>query len=259
MKICEVTPQKYIVSPFETTEDGDNLMRTLENSCSQALHALSDDRIMLRGATLPTFNAIHLVNPAAKLRVSRFTSNYYTLMLDNLPAWNGWPKRSQSIICTTSIHKASNYGIAKYLVLPMNGARIGVCPEADIWNSFHRKFNTLYSRLVAPLKKQSITDKSYSAMMAEIFKYKKWLLDTFPELASTKNVRAVVGMFDTALNPGTNGFAISDINNIPYVGYGSGVELWTDSQCYMIEINSYFFNKYINYWLSDRVRGILES
>lgn len=68
-------------------------------------------------------------------RISRNTENYYTFMIDNSPAWKGWPKRSKSFICSTDDMKASGYGNMMQ-VFPVNGTKIGVCPMSDIFSSF---------------------------------------------------------------------------------------------------------------------------
>ena len=71
-------------------------------------------------------------------RQSKNTANYYTLWIDNSPEWEQFPKRSRSFICSTSLDYASDFGDT-YLVIPFDDAKIGVCPEHDIWFSFESK------------------------------------------------------------------------------------------------------------------------
>lgn len=68
----------------------------------------------------------------SQTRKSKNTLNYYTLMMDNSELWKNFPKRSQSFICTTALGTASLYG-SPYLVFPVDGTEIGVCPVPDIW------------------------------------------------------------------------------------------------------------------------------
>jgi hypothetical protein len=75
------------------------------------------------------------VNPAKHTRKSSNLENYYTLLIDNDPAWSAFPKRSKSIICATSADVAAEYGTV-YVVYPRNNAKIAVCPSSDIWNAF---------------------------------------------------------------------------------------------------------------------------
>jgi len=101
---------------------------------------------MYRG--LPSYKGDFLiVSPANFERVSRNTDNYYTLLMDNLPQWREYPKRSKSIICSTSYEIAQEYSGEEnslYVVIPKVGSKIGVCSDADIWNSF-AAFDSLIS------------------------------------------------------------------------------------------------------------------
>lgn len=64
-------------------------------------------------------------------------NNAYTLLIDNLPAWHDYPKRSQSYICSTSLGKAVGYGNDVYVLIPHDDVKIGWCPERDVWFSFN--------------------------------------------------------------------------------------------------------------------------
>lgn len=82
-------------------------------------------------------------------RISRNTYNYYTLMMDNFQSWRKYPKRSKSIICTTDYRYADGMGDV-YYVFPENGAKIGVCPDEDIWNVIvkYGNFESAYTDMV---------------------------------------------------------------------------------------------------------------
>lgn len=79
------------------------------------------------------------VRPSQSERTSANTINVYTLLMDNLSSWSKFPKRSKSLICSTSRGRAADYGYSGgiYTVVPKNGAKIGVCPKYDIWDSFN--------------------------------------------------------------------------------------------------------------------------
>jgi hypothetical protein len=68
-------------------------------------------------------------------RRSANTFNLYTQWMDNHASWKKFPKRSKSFICSTSFDTASGYG-PQHLIIPADSARIGVCPAADLWESF---------------------------------------------------------------------------------------------------------------------------
>ena len=71
-------------------------------------------------------------------RVSANTSNIYTFYTSNLlPSWKDKPKRNKSFICSLSRLYAENFGEELYAVFPHNDAKIGICPNDDLWDSFN--------------------------------------------------------------------------------------------------------------------------
>lgn len=75
------------------------------------------------------------IQPSNYIRKSAYTDNYYTLIIDNSDRWSDFPKRSKSIVCTTSSTRAGAYGEVLN-VFPEIGSKIGVCPDKDVWISF---------------------------------------------------------------------------------------------------------------------------
>lgn len=113
-------------------------VETIKNKCTDFI---KNGSIVYRGVD-DARNAALIVSPANFERKSRNTSNYYTLLMDNLPAWKSYPKRSKSIICATDIEYASNMGYA-YRVYMFDGSKIGVCPTNDLWESFRLDVDSL--------------------------------------------------------------------------------------------------------------------
>lgn len=68
-------------------------------------------------------------------RESANTVNYYTWIIDNSQRWKEYPKRSKSIICSTDVNMADNFGDI-YRIFPIKDAKIGVCSSDDMWVSF---------------------------------------------------------------------------------------------------------------------------
>ncbi len=62
-------------------------------------------------------------------------SNHHTLLMDNLPSWKYFPKRTQSIIGSTNFNYDTSFGNHYYCIIPYDGANFGVAPSADLWNS----------------------------------------------------------------------------------------------------------------------------
>lgn len=80
----------------------------------------------------------YYIQPSLFNRKSAYTDdklNYYTILIDNLPSWKEYPKRSRSIICSNNNDYANSYG-SLYCVVPAEGSKIAICPSYDIWQSF---------------------------------------------------------------------------------------------------------------------------
>jgi hypothetical protein len=74
-------------------------------------------------------------DPSKSIRISRNTSNYYTLLLDTFSVWKNYPKRSKSLICSTHLVMSMSFGKVS-IVIPVNGSKIGIVPTYDIWSGF---------------------------------------------------------------------------------------------------------------------------
>lgn len=114
-------------------------------------------------------------------------SNHGTLLMDNLPSWSDFPKRSQSLVGTTDANSYNTFGSHKYFVIPFDGARFGVCPAGDLWavqsvlfhnQNYQFSFDDRLSDMFTDLK---ISDKSYDEMMNDLQKiYYDWLSNSSP-------------------------------------------------------------------------------
>jgi len=106
----------------------------IKSHCKKALKVFLDsDKVLYRGA--PYGGDYYHIDPKTGTRESANTSNEYTLIMDNDPRWKDYPKRSKSLICTTSTRKTNHYGNT-YMVFAKDGSRYGVCPTDDLWQSF---------------------------------------------------------------------------------------------------------------------------
>jgi hypothetical protein len=47
---------------------------------------------------------------------------------------NGWPKRSNSFICSSTKVYSGGFG-ELFILIPYNGTKIAVCPERDFWDT----------------------------------------------------------------------------------------------------------------------------
>ena len=127
----------------------------------------------------------------------RFTdgveSRHHTLLMDNLPSWKDFPKRSQSVIGLTSEDSKVIFGFHRYLIIPFDNAKFGVAPSADLWGcqlkddliktpsewdgvwtpSRRISFNDRFSNMMI---NSEISDTSYQEMISDLQKlYDKYL------------------------------------------------------------------------------------
>jgi hypothetical protein len=190
----------------------------------------------------------------AEPRVSANTMNYYTLINDNSPYWNKYPKRSQSIICSTNEDKILGYGFP-FRVFPYDGAKIGICPTNDYWLSFKKSIHAtlndfnyqLFDMIKYRMSIHDFSDESYNNIVKsfKIFD-KKWKeikddpqkMDVFK-----KNYNFITGYdpdkttfleyVQMLLSPKPNGFKLSKSGDkLP-----ESREVWTDSKSILVATN----------------------
>lgn len=131
MKITELLTEATI-TPYNRSEVSDDFREVLASHCSQAMSTMLTSPIW-RGSRSNN-NEVMILDPSSGTRKSENTTNYYTLLMDNSPYMKGWPKRSNSLICTTRRKVAESYGKA-YAIFPYNGTKIAVCPGNDLWDT----------------------------------------------------------------------------------------------------------------------------
>jgi len=185
----------------------------------------------------------YIVDPSKFVRKSANTKNYYTLLIDYiLPEWKNYPKRSRSLVATTS-EKILASVFYKFQVFPFDGSKIGVCPKDDIWLSFIKslggwwlddfnkdleslgKLNNIKLSETDPnlLKKQIQSLKRTTRYQPEIKIFKKWMKNEKLDLLK---------LIEEALDPNKNGFKLVKAGDkIPF-----DKEVWTDGVCILKRI-----------------------
>jgi hypothetical protein len=128
IKLKELIQTRGIHVPF------DDILNTLKSEYKLAYEKYKLGNAIYRGTTN---EYSYVIDPKSATRVSKNTRNFYTVLIDVLPSWKDWPKRSQSIVCSSSYKTARTYSShVPHVVFPENGAKIGVCSKSDFWNSF---------------------------------------------------------------------------------------------------------------------------
>ena len=128
------------------------------------------------------FDGWGVVDPkSAGERKSANTSNHTTLLMDNLPSWKKYPKRSQSLICSTNHTNAQSYGTLHY-VYPSDKCDIGIVPTTDVWDSFQFAWGTDVPSFNKKMKGHSMSDCSWSQFKNQlILFYEHTVVDQYKE------------------------------------------------------------------------------
>lgn len=126
----------------------------INKKCQDAIKGTS----IFRGIDDYTDDYLYIDPSKSQERLSPYAEyNYYNLLLSSLPSWNKYPPRNKSIICTTSYYNAEHRqdGDFPFRVFPVDGSKIGVCNEGDIWEGFR---TTVYASM-----------QSFNILMYEFF------------------------------------------------------------------------------------------
>jgi hypothetical protein len=151
--------------------DVEKAIAILNAHCKNALWMLKEDKAIYRGEKTLVIgkSGFAVVDTSATERQSQNTSNYYTVILDNHPDRQDFPKRSRSFVGTTSRDRAANYGGAlnPYIIIPADDAKIGVVAHSDMWNTeidlfgkwlYIEEANDFFSALDIPADINAIKD-----------------------------------------------------------------------------------------------------
>jgi hypothetical protein len=154
----------------------------------------------------------NIIDPKTIIRRSPNTNkNYTNLLVSNLPSWEKYPKRINSLICGNFERTSGHFGLGTddlYLVVPKNNSIIGVC-DYDFWDSFtsfvsvedlNSVFNNCNDRNWFTFK------KCLNNMNNEYLQEK---FDTFNISYKNKKNLSVIENIDNLLNPNNNHFDLS--------------------------------------------------
>lgn len=230
-------------SEYIKEEDAKELLLT---KCSQALEQYKKGHIIWRKVA-KFQDRFGIVDPSKhRERYSANTYNYYTLIMNNHPMWKDYPKRE--IICSGGNGdraKGQSPSSWSYLffVFPFNGAKVGICPKDDVWDSFEKvrelgfvdmdDFNSIlmnrdfthddWERFEKELKQTIYSDKYGGVESDDITWYDK---------------------ITDVLDPENNDFKVVNISNYNLTK-SDDVEVWLDSKCVLV-----------NYYESDFLRTL---
>jgi hypothetical protein len=244
------------VTPWTNRTIGiDEFKKYINTDFSEAYQQYLNGNIIYRGdknINMQDGIAVYIV---PGIRKSQNTTNYYTELFSNiLPSWKEYPKRDHSIICTSNKKVAAGFGEGNsYIIFLKNGTKLGICPYSDIWCSFMKIFKNLID--------YKLTLKTFNEVMEKIIKSTKYtdfktLLDNFKNIniddikyfkvdeydqygeAQNKLINIlykhkdnIIEFLDTLLNPKTNGFELTNIDQYKKL---NNREIWFDAECIFI-------------------------
>lgn len=240
--------QEYQTEGRNTAISKDKAMKLISTKCSKILGYYKEGGQYIYRAGSRVSGEFALSQPAKFSRKSANTSNYYTLLMDNLPSWSRYPRRSKSIVCSNDKYTAANYsyGRSQYIVFPYDTCKIGICPDSDIWDSIPRipgirgieEWESINSELEDI---GGLSDNNWSDFKARVDS-----LDKNQEMASTNRVIRgwALSKFDTitdylndAMSPKKCGFrVVKPGDKIPAEGKN---ELWVGEADSVLVVSEY--------------------
>lgn len=244
MKISEILSEAAVVRYQK--EEIANIIDYLWDHCGDALSVLAStpEYPLWRGfrSVSPETHSAFMFDPSTGTRRSENTTNHYTLLMDNSPYMKGWPKRSKSIIASTSNTFASGYGDA-YALLPHDGTLFGICPYQDIWMTSVQLPRLGIDKTTFPMINRICTragmdDDSFEEMVT--YTKTPQFAEKLPIALSSNIVTAdpeSAGYFDPVnfipylqerMSPKNTGFTTGKLRNLSMQG---NVEVWFSSPC----------------------------
>src|SRR4051812_3088795 len=103
----------------------DQAIELLNIHCKNGLTAIENGCLLYRGEKKKNSIPFQMIDASRGERTSKDTNNIYQLMMDNSTALANYPKRSKSLICSTSYSEARDYGIAR-VIIPFDDVEIAV-------------------------------------------------------------------------------------------------------------------------------------
>jgi hypothetical protein len=192
-------------------------------------------------------------NPRKLRRSANEEWNFYTAIINNSPAWKEFPKRQT--ICSTSLSRVMN-GYADefseaFRVYPKNGAKIGVCPEEDIWETGVKEANQAIAEVFTAFGVRKGKKDTYDFLVQackEVDEKKDYMINQEPDIINnldrefrytgltteeyfSQNMPFLEFIQKYWITPD-----LFDVVPIKHFTAGYNVEVWTDAPALMIPV-----------------------
>lgn len=202
-------------------------------------------------------------------KYSTETTNYTNFIIDQFPSWEGFPKRSKSIIFSHNMEKSFGvFGDELYLVIPFDNSKFGISPSFDLWDSYNNmiKFDDGYINLGGRTNISMELIKLGAPI--EYDKFKSWIDDISPDEIRNKSTKfyeiyleyekdKMDLLFSEWLNiifgPSKWYGGENEGSTFEYVNYGELLningerECWTDGECLLYHVGNTAKYKDVDY------------
>jgi hypothetical protein len=195
-------------------------------------------------------DSILFIKPSQFERKSNWVGNIHNIIIDNSKYWEGYPKRSKSVVFTDA--KSIQYWSGRnddkrYNVIPMNNAKIVICPDEDFGRSFEIGLGMLGDLFDYSIDWIKIFNYYFSYRM-DIDIYENISIEKLKEkfnsikmdeqqrafLHFTKGFKTLFEFVDYCLSPDLNGFKIVNYDD-SFKNITNGQEMYTDSDCLLLD------------------------
>jgi hypothetical protein len=226
-------------------------VNTLNTHCRDAIWMLQKGTPIWRGFPSKDTNALinqtgfSDVDPSQTERISQNTTNYYTIILDNIPSMKGFPKRSRSFIASTEFNGAYGYAYHRpTAIIPYDGVKIGSVNRQDMWftkitigdvtKNIH-KWNYAWENLGLPESNNQPSEVKYKNFIAALkTKTAEEIRDAM--LVNDLDGKQLAKMLNTIYGPEQTGFTVHTTQNLMPLMKGSRKELWIGGPCMLISL-----------------------
>jgi hypothetical protein len=247
MKLIEI--KKF--DDFNKKISLEEVLSLIKTDYSDSWNQFYSDKVKLyRGIILPAPVKYCIVDPTVRERESKsLPTNYYnTLFSKHLNSWKEFPPRNKSLICASIEDKARNFG-RLHLVLPKNGAKLGVCPFPDFWNCFSKALAAI--KADNPFEKiiknnlsnfDSHSKNQYDRDLYALPDFEDMLFSLIYDFSSSleeiiklkdENGNTLLSYFEKYFDPDFNNIHLKNITD----KINDRAEVWTDSKSIVIDIS----------------------
>ena len=238
------------VKPYEFTElDVAKTVEILNRHCSDSIALVKYP--IWRGMSNHLPAELLTLDPSTGKRESQNTSNFYTELLDHSPYMEGWPKRSESIICTSNKNYADDFGGGNlYAIFPYNETKIAICPGHDMWDTgvdlpelgkYFRDGNGM-NAFNHFLEHTLELRPTYAAMVGKtkLPAYQEWFSARFPKLSIL--AKDIVPYLMQQLAPAKTGFELQTVKEYAKFGWENN-EVWIGGP--VVAMSAEYYDKFV--------------